>query len=109
MWSITIPPLVGVHRERRRTTLKQPVRPVEDAYKKEYTINDNGTEKNIVVEIIDTAGQEEFSAGLHDKVTSRRAVNSFLVSPPLIHLWECSLFDKERDLFWCIPLQQLAV
>lgn len=40
----------------------------EDAYKKEYTINDSGTEKNIVVEIIDTAGQEEFSAGLHDKV-----------------------------------------
>jgi len=40
---------------------------IEDAYKKEYTINDNGTEKNIVVEIIDTAGQEEFSQGLHDK------------------------------------------
>jgi len=40
---------------------------IEDAYKKEYTIDDHGTEKNIVVEIIDTAGQEEFSAGLHDK------------------------------------------
>ena len=45
----------------------------EDAYKKEYTIDDHGTEKNIVVEIIDTAGQEEFSAGLHDKVTRMRS------------------------------------
>lgn len=40
---------------------------IEDAYRKEYKIDDNGTEKNIVVEIIDTAGQEEFSTGLHDK------------------------------------------
>eukprot|EP01115_Flamella_aegyptia_P015043 TRINITY_DN89534_c0_g1_i1.p1 TRINITY_DN89534_c0_g1~~TRINITY_DN89534_c0_g1_i1.p1 ORF type:complete len:222 (+),score=58.99 TRINITY_DN89534_c0_g1_i1:186-851(+) len=40
---------------------------IEDAYRKEYTIDDEGTEKNIVVEIIDTAGQEEFSSGLHDK------------------------------------------
>ena len=42
--------------------------PPEDAYKKEYTINENGVDKNIVVEISDTAGQEEFAAGLHDKV-----------------------------------------
>lgn len=42
---------------------------LEDAYKKEYTINDHGTDKNIVVEIIDTAGQEDFSPGLHDKVS----------------------------------------
>jgi len=40
---------------------------IEDAYRKEYKIEDNGQEKNIVVAIIDTAGQEEFSSGLHDK------------------------------------------
>jgi len=36
---------------------------VEDAYKKDYEIDG----KNIIVEIIDTAGQEEYSSGLHDK------------------------------------------
>ena len=43
---------------------------VEDAYRKEYQITDPKTrqEYNIVVEIIDTAGQEDYSAGLHDKV-----------------------------------------
>jgi len=40
---------------------------IEDAYKKEYVVNDRGVEKSIVVSIIDTAGQEEYSSGLHEK------------------------------------------
>jgi len=36
---------------------------VEDAYKKEYQING----KDVTVEIIDTAGQEEYTSGLQDK------------------------------------------
>jgi len=45
---------------------------IEDAYKKEHQIEG----KNILVEIVDTAGQEEYSSGLHDKFI--RAGEGFL-------------------------------
>jgi GTPase SAR1 family protein len=66
-----IPPLVSIPTTQLDVLLSKTSHynsSLEDAYKKEYTITDQGVEKNIVVEIIDTAGQEEFASGLHDKV-----------------------------------------
>merc|ERR1712137_1291563 len=102
---------------------------IEDAYKKEYTIDDHGTEKNIVVEIIDTAGQGDFSPGLHDKfirqgegfilVYSITAASSFekvkevrekilfsksAVTVPMVIVGNKKDLDKERK----VPTEQAA-
>jgi len=66
---------------------------IEDAYKKEYTINDHGIEKNIVVEIIDTAGQEDFSPGLHDKFI--RQGEGFIL---VYSITAASSFEKVKEV-----------
>eukprot|EP00339_Tiarina_fusa_P014631 CAMPEP_0117027862 /NCGR_PEP_ID=MMETSP0472-20121206/20314_1 /TAXON_ID=693140 ORGANISM="Tiarina fusus, Strain LIS" /NCGR_SAMPLE_ID=MMETSP0472 /ASSEMBLY_ACC=CAM_ASM_000603 /LENGTH=218 /DNA_ID=CAMNT_0004735199 /DNA_START=50 /DNA_END=706 /DNA_ORIENTATION=+ len=66
---------------------------IEDAYKKEYTIDDHGTEKNIVVEIIDTAGQEDFSPGLHDKFI--RQGEGFIL---VYSITAASSFEKVKEV-----------
>merc|ERR1711879_335941 len=66
---------------------------IEDAYKKEYAIDDHGTEKNIVVEIIDTAGQEDFSPGLHDKFI--RQGEGFIL---VYSITAASSFEKVKEV-----------
>ena len=71
-------------------------------------MNDKGVDKNIVVEIVDTAGQEEFSAGLHDKVCFSSCILSVKEVSLLISL-SLSLFDKEKGFYWFTVLLQRLV
>lgn len=62
---------------------------IEDAYKKEYKIDN----KEIVIEIIDTAGQEEYSSALQDKFI--RSGEGFLC---VYSITSMQTFKKIKDL-----------
>ncbi|KAN0040448.1 hypothetical protein ACTA71_008785 [Dictyostelium dimigraforme] len=62
---------------------------VEDAYKKDYVYDG----KELKLELIDTAGQEEYSSGLHDKAI--RSCDGFIL---VFSITSRESFQKIKDL-----------
>ncbi|KAK5581471.1 hypothetical protein RB653_001504 [Dictyostelium firmibasis] len=62
---------------------------VEDAYKKDYVFDG----KELKLELIDTAGQEEYSSGLHDKAI--RSCDGFIL---VFSITSRESFQKIKDL-----------
>ncbi|KAN0014552.1 hypothetical protein ACTFIU_000870 [Dictyostelium citrinum] len=62
---------------------------VEDAYKKDYVFDG----KELKLELIDTAGQEEYSSGLHDKAI--RSCDGFIL---VFSITSRESFHKIKDL-----------
>ena len=68
---------------------------IEDSYRKQVTID----EETCLLDILDTAGQEEYSA-MRDQVRAQRAIVivSLLISPVLV---ACSICEQARASCVC--------
>jgi GTPase SAR1 family protein len=71
----------------------------EDAYKKEYKIDG----KDIIIEIIDTAGQEEYSSALQDKVSGTLFISTPFLLETRSYGWFFfnSSFEAVKDFCAC--------